>query len=120
MLFHLNQQSLRSWKNAKAQLVQLLLHGHDVYIFPEGTRRGADNLGEFHSGIAQVVRESGSRVVTLAVKNTARLFSTQVPIVCVGETLQFEPRDKIRLITQNIQNAVYHNYEEIKAYEHTI
>ena len=78
-----NQQSLRSWKNAKAQLVQLLLHGHDVFIFPEGTRRGADNLGEFHSGIAQVVRESGSRVVTLAVKKHSQaIFYTSSHRLC--------------------------------------
>ena len=113
-----NQQSLQSWKNAKTELVQLLLHGHNILIFPEGTRRGADNLGEFHTGIAQVVRESGSEVVPLAIKNTARLRSSQQPIVCVGKSLLFGPRDKIKAITQRIQSAVYENYKTIQIYEH--
>lgn len=113
-----NQQSLQSWKNAMTELVQLLLHGHDILIFPEGTRRGADNLGEFHAGIAQVVQESGSAVVPLAIRNTARLRSFKQPIVCIGKTLLFTPRDNVRAIKQCIQNAVYENYRTIQIYEY--
>lgn len=113
-----DQQSLQSWKNAMTELVQLLVHGHDILIFPEGTRRGEDNLGEFHAGIAQVVQESGSEVAPLAIKNTARLRSFQQPIVCVGKTLHFGSRDNARAIRQCIQSAVYESYREIQIYEH--
>ena len=112
-----DQKSISSWKHAKEQLVQYLYQGYNVFIFPEGTRRGEDNLGEFSAGIAQVVQESGKSIVTMAIKNSSRLFSRKAPIVCVGKTLSFEPRDGIRFITKKLQDTVYANYEKIVDYE---
>lgn len=112
-----DQKSISSWEHAKEQLVQYLYQGHNVFIFPEGTRRGEDNLGTFSAGIAQVVQESRKPVVTLAIKNTSKLFSRKKPIVCVGEILSFEQRDGIRFITKKLQDAVYANYNKILEYE---
>ncbi len=112
-----NQSSMGSWLAAKEKLNNYLYKNRNIFIFPEGTRRGEDNLGEFFSGVGQIVQDTKKPVVTLAVKNSARMFSTVRPIVCIGETLRFDPRTSVHLITETIQDAVYHNYDEIVAYE---
>jgi len=109
-------KNLKSWNCAKAELIQYILHGSKVFIFAEGSRRGENNLGGFNPGIAQIAQEAGQRVCTLAIKNTASLFSKK-PIVCVGETFTVGSREDIRVATERIKTGVVDAYNEILEYE---
>jgi len=111
-----NQEEIASWQQAKAKLIQYLLHGGNVFIFAEGSRRGEDNIGEFSNGVAQIAQESGCAVSTLAIKNTYRL-SSKNPIVCAGETFSVGRRDDIREATKQIRAGVVNAYNEILDYE---
>jgi 1-acyl-sn-glycerol-3-phosphate acyltransferase len=110
------QDNIASWQQAKAKLIQYLLHGGNVFVFAEGSRRGEDNMGEFSTGIAQIAQESGCAVCTLAMKNTYRLFSKN-PVVCAGETFSVGRREDIREATKRIRAGVVEAYNEILAYE---
>lgn len=112
-----NQQSMASWRDAKTKLTQYLLHGGNVFIFAEGSRRGEDNVGKFSSGIAQIAQETGCNVCTLALKNTSKVFTSKVPFVCVGETFTVGLREDIREATERIKTSVLSAYDEILAYE---
>jgi len=108
--------NLKSWSYAKAELMQYLLHGSKVFIFAEGSRRGENNMGEFNPGIVQIAQDAGQSICTLAVKNTASLFSKS-PVVCVGETFTVDPREDIRVATGRIKTGVVDAYNEILEYE---
>ena len=108
--------SISSWQQAKARLIQYLLHGGNVFIFAEGSRRGEDNIGEFSSGVAQIAQESGVNVCTMALKNTYKLFSKK-PIICAGELITVGPREDIKIATDRIKASVISAYNEIVEYE---
>ena len=108
--------NLKSWNQAKAKLIQYLLHGNKVFIFAEGSRRGEDNMGDFNPGIVQVAQEAGVKIGTLAMKNTSRLFSRK-PIICAGETISISPRENLKVATEQIKSSVVRAYKEILEYE---
>jgi 1-acyl-sn-glycerol-3-phosphate acyltransferase len=108
--------NLKSWNQAKAKLIQYILHGHKVFIFAEGSRRGENNMGDFNPGIAQIVQETGVKIGTLAMKNTSKLFSRK-PVICVGETISIDPREDLKIATGRIQSSVINAYNEILTYE---
>jgi 1-acyl-sn-glycerol-3-phosphate acyltransferase len=109
-------ESMTSWQQAKAKLLQYLLNGSNVFIFAEGSRRGENNIGEFSSGVAQIAQESGVNVCTLALKNTFKLFSKK-PIACVGDTFSVSPREDLKEATLRIKSGVVDAYNKILVYE---
>jgi 1-acyl-sn-glycerol-3-phosphate acyltransferase len=109
-------ESMTSWQQAKAKLVQYLLNGSNVFIFAEGSRRGENNIGNFSSGVAQIAQETGNNVCTLAMKNTLGLFSPR-PIVCVGDSFSVSPRESLKEATIRIKSGVVNAYNEILTYE---
>jgi 1-acyl-sn-glycerol-3-phosphate acyltransferase len=108
--------SMNSWKQAKTEIIQYLLHGHNVFIFAEGSRRGENNMGNFNPGIAQIAQEVGVSVCTLAIKNTSRLIMKK-PVICAGEAFLVDPREDIRTATERVRIGVVNAYEEILNYE---
>jgi 1-acyl-sn-glycerol-3-phosphate acyltransferase len=111
-----DQESITSWQQAKAKLIQYLLHRGNVFIFAEGSRRGENNMGEFSSGVAQIAQEAGVNVCTLALKNTFKL-SSKKPIVCVGETFSVSPREDLKEATRRVKSGVVNAYNKILVYE---
>ena len=111
-----NQKSIKSWQDAKQELAKYLLHKRNVFIFPEGTRRGEENIGDFSSSVAQLAQETGAKVVTMAIKNSAKLFQKR-PIICAGQTVEVGATEDIRTATERIKTAVLGAYSEIEKYE---
>jgi 1-acyl-sn-glycerol-3-phosphate acyltransferase len=112
----IDTENLRSWSYARAKLIQYLLHGNNVFIFAEGSRRGENNIGDFNPGIAQVAQDAGVKVQTLAIKNTSKLFFNK-PIVCGGETFTIDPREDLKHATERIKIGVIDAFNEILKYE---
>jgi 1-acyl-sn-glycerol-3-phosphate acyltransferase len=111
-----NQESIKSWQSAKEEIIKYLLNGRSVFIFPEGTRRGENNIGDFSSSVAQIAQESGVKIVTMAIKNSEKLFYRN-PIVCCGKTIEVGVREDIKVATERIKSAVLNAYSEIMKYE---
>jgi len=112
-----NQHSLSSWRQAKATLNQYVMHGRNTFIFPEGHRMGPDNIGDFNPGVVDHAQETGCDIVTLAIKNTERLFMMRPPVICVGETVKIGKRDDIRDKAQEVKEAVLEAFDHILKYE---
>jgi len=112
----INPESIKSWKEAKKKLIQYVLHGRNIYIYPEGTRRGEENLGDFGWGVAEIALETQTKVVTLATKNVASIFSKN-PIINIGKSMIADKREDIRIITKKLQSHVEDAYNEILEYE---
>ncbi|MCL2188933.1 MAG: 1-acyl-sn-glycerol-3-phosphate acyltransferase [Defluviitaleaceae bacterium] len=111
--------NFRSWTYAKAKLIQYLLHGRNIFIFAEGSRRGENNMGEFNPGIAQIAQDTDTKVQTLAIKNVQKLFMKR-PIICAGEVITVEPREDVRNATARIREGVVNAYNEILKYEESL
>jgi len=107
-----NQESIESWLNAKYEIIKLLLHKKDVFIFPEGTRRGENNIGEFSTGVAQIAQEAEAKIFTLAIKNSHKFFSKK-PIVCAGSLIEISQREDLKEATEKIKSEVLKAYKNI-------
>ncbi|MCL2603345.1 MAG: 1-acyl-sn-glycerol-3-phosphate acyltransferase [Defluviitaleaceae bacterium] len=111
-----NQESIKSWQSAEKKLIKYLLHKKSVFIFPEATRRGENNIGEFKTGVAKIAQKTGSKIVTMAIKNTKKFFIGK-PIICLGDIIEVGEREDIIKATDRIKNAVLNAYSNIIDYE---
>jgi len=114
-----NQDSLKSWQWAEEEIIKYLLYGKSVFIFPEGTRRGENNIGDFKTGVAQIAQKSGAKIVTMAIKNFEK-FLTGNPIICLGKVIEFDKQEEGAEATERLKTAVLNAYSEIVKYEEKI
>jgi 1-acyl-sn-glycerol-3-phosphate acyltransferase len=56
-----------------AEAARVLAAGHDVIVFPEGTRSRDGRLGEFHSGAARLAAAAGAALVPVGIHGTRDL-----------------------------------------------
>ncbi len=91
-------------KYAKEQIIKLLCHGKNVFIFPEGrTNRGEDFLLPFHLGAASIARDCGCKIVPIAVNYGSGLRDSYVRF---GESITVSPTEDIVEATENIKNII--------------
>ena len=48
--------------------------GHDVLIYPEGTRSKGKNLGEFHKGSFKISQKTGCPIVPVVIDNSYKMY----------------------------------------------
>lgn len=91
---------------AKDQVTKLLVHGKNVFIFPEGrTNRGEDFLLPFQPGAAAIAQKSGCKIVPIAVSSEYNKKQGE-PCVRFGEPMIVSPCDNILEATEEIKEVI--------------
>lgn len=68
-----NRSSKSSSKTARRTMIQTLLHGGNVLIFPEGTRNKTEQiLLPFRYGAVRIAGKTGARIVPMVIKKTGK------------------------------------------------
>ncbi len=55
--------------------------GCSMFIYPEGTRMGSGDLGEFKAGSFKVASRTGCPVIPVAVSGTPEIFENHIPFI---------------------------------------
>lgn len=90
--------------NSEEQLGAHLLHGEDILLFPEGTRKNKNKEGkkkiqnQFKPGAVSLAQKTGSPISSLSIKYG--LFS----IVRIGEPIIVKTTDDIEIATKELEN----------------
>lgn len=68
-----NRSSKPSGKTARRTMIQTLLHGGNVLIFPEGTRNRTEQiLLPFHYGAVRIAGKTGAKIVPMVIKKLGK------------------------------------------------
>lgn len=101
-------------KYAKDQIVKLLSHGKNVFVFPEGkTNRGEGYLLPFQLGAASIAKDSGCDVVPVAVNYGKGISDSYVRF---GESFNVGPNDDVVEATDKMKETIYDLKKENDAY----
>lgn len=87
--------------------------GFNVLVFPEGTRSNEGRLARFRGGIGLLVKQSGVRVLPVAIRGLGELkaagkgwFRSGRIEVHVGEPIRFAPEETETAITARLHDEV--------------
>jgi long-chain acyl-CoA synthetase len=87
--------------------------GYSVLVFPEGTRSAAGELARFRGGIGLLVKQSGAKVLPVALCGLGELkasgrrwFRSGKIEVRVGEPIRFAPEESEAAITARLHEEV--------------
>ncbi len=88
-------------------------HGYNVLVFPEGTRSAEGTLARFRGGIGLLARQSGARVLPVALRGLGELkagdqrwFRSGKIEVRVGQPIRFAPEETEAAITARLHAEV--------------
>jgi long-chain acyl-CoA synthetase len=110
---------LRDFQPSFAHAGKALDHGYNVLVFPEGTRSAAGMLTQFRSGIGLLAKQSGARVLPVALRGVGELkagnqrwFRSGKIEVRVGEPLQLSGTESEAAIAARLHDAVQQLLED--------
>lgn len=93
-------------ENSSIEVKKLLVHGKNVFIFPEGrTNRKEAFLLEFKPGAMAIARDTGCTVVPVAVNDNYKKDSGDL-CVRFGEPFKVKPEDDIILKTKELRELI--------------
>ncbi|MGC9158946.1 MAG: lysophospholipid acyltransferase family protein, partial [Terracidiphilus sp.] len=103
----------RNFQRSFAHAGAALDRGYHVLVFPEGSRSPAGKLMPFRGGIGLLVRQSGARVLPVALcglgelkAGNKRWFRSGSIAVRVGSPIRFGPEENEAAITARLQAEV--------------
>jgi 1-acyl-sn-glycerol-3-phosphate acyltransferase len=81
------RRDIKVSNNPLPRLKEILEHGESLIIFPEGTRRSEEELGEFRRGVAHILEQNpGALVIPVYLWNLRRVLPKgeyiPVPVFC--------------------------------------
>ncbi len=104
---------LRDFQPSFAYAGKAMDHGYNVLVFPEGTRSAAGKLAQFRSGIGLLAKQSGARVLPVALRGVGELkagdqrwFRSGKIEVRVGEPLLLAGTESEASIAARLHDAV--------------
>jgi len=104
---------LRDFQASFAHAGRAMDRGHNVMVFPEGTRSAEGKLARFRPGIGLLVKESNAPVLPVGIRGLGELktrrrgwFRSGTVEVRVGEAILFKPQETESAITERLQREV--------------
>jgi long-chain acyl-CoA synthetase len=104
-----NRNFQRSFAHAGAAMDR----GFNVLVFPEGTRSAAGKLANFRGGIGMLARQSGAKVLPVAIRGLGELkaagrgwFRSGKIEVHVGQPIRIAPEESEAAITARLHAEV--------------
>jgi long-chain acyl-CoA synthetase len=103
----------RNFQRSFAHAGAAMDHGYNVLVFPEGTRSAAGELARFRGGIGLLVKQSGAKVLPVALRGLGELkasgrhwFRSGKIEVHVGEPIRFAPEESEAAVTARLHAEV--------------
>ncbi|MGA7830765.1 MAG: AMP-binding protein [Terracidiphilus sp.] len=103
----------RNFQRSFAHAGAAMDRGFNVLVFPEGTRSNEGRLARFRGGIGLLVKQSGVRVLPVAIRGLGELkaagkgwFRSGRIEVHVGEPIRFAPEETETAITERLHDEV--------------
>ena len=113
--FYVKRENRDSQILTKEEMIKIILAGHDVIIFPEGTRnKTAEDLLEFQKGAASVARATGRPIVPLGISKKFDDFQEKI-VVNVGEPMYIDYEDDLQIKNDELEGSVKLLLEENKS-----
>jgi 1-acyl-sn-glycerol-3-phosphate acyltransferase len=105
---HLLVDRLRAGVSTLRQVARLVLRGHSLIVFPEGTRSVDGRVGPFKRGLFLVAVESGLPVVPVAVIGSRHVMRKGRLMTCPGyvELVVHAPIQTVGLGRQDVRSLV--------------
>jgi 1-acyl-sn-glycerol-3-phosphate acyltransferase len=113
----MDRKDIRQSITAINQGVEYLKEGYSMVIFPEGTRSGSKEMGEFKAGSFKLATKSGVPIVPVAINGSYNIMGKKSLLVKPAEVKVtiLKPIDTAKLSKEEIKNLHDKVYEEIKA-----
>jgi 1-acyl-sn-glycerol-3-phosphate acyltransferase len=113
----MDRNNIRQSITAINQGVQYLKEGYSMVIFPEGTRSGGVEMGEFKAGSFKLATKSGVPIVPVAINGSYNIMGKKSLIVKPAEVSVkiLKPIETANLSKEELKNLHDRVYEEIKA-----
>jgi 1-acyl-sn-glycerol-3-phosphate acyltransferase len=113
----MDRNDIRQSITAINQGVQYLKEGYSMVIFPEGTRSGSIEMGEFKAGSFKLATKSGVPIVPIAINGSYNIMGKKSLIVKPAEVSIkiLKPIETAKLSKEELKTLHDRVYEEIKA-----
>jgi 1-acyl-sn-glycerol-3-phosphate acyltransferase len=113
----MDRNDIRQSITAINQGVQYLKEGYSMVIFPEGTRSGSVEMGEFKAGSFKLATKSGVPIVPIAINGSYNIMGKKNLIVKPAEVSVkiLKPIETAKLSKEELKTLHDRVYEEIKA-----
>ena len=113
----MDRNDIRQSITAINQGVKYLKEGYSMVIFPEGTRSGGVEMGEFKAGSFKLATKSGVPIVPIAINGSYNIMGKKSLIVKPAEVRVtiLKSIETSHLSKEEIKNLHDRVYEEIKA-----
>jgi 1-acyl-sn-glycerol-3-phosphate acyltransferase len=113
----MDRNDIRQSITAINQGVQYLKEGYSMVIFPEGTRSGSVEMGEFKAGSFKLATKSGVPIVPIAINGSYNIMGKKSLIVKPAEVSVkiLKPIETAKLSKEELKNLHDRVYEEIRA-----
>jgi long-chain acyl-CoA synthetase len=103
----------RNFQQSFAHAGAAMDRGYNVLVFPEGTRSAEETLARFRGGIGLLAKQSGARVLPVALRGLGELkagnrrwFRSGKIEVHVGQPIRFAPEESEAAITERLHAEV--------------
>jgi len=108
------KQSLIAVKEA----IMKLKRGHNLVIFPEGTRSNGKEIKEFKKGSIAFAKRGGVPIIPIAIEGVYNIGRKKKPIVMVSflNPVYINNKDNIKKVTNDIQKSIVDMVENSKQY----
>jgi 1-acyl-sn-glycerol-3-phosphate acyltransferase len=113
----MDRNDIRQSITAINQGVQYLKEGYSMVIFPEGTRSGGVEIGEFKAGSFKLATKSGVPIVPIAINGSYNIMGKKSLIVKSAEVSIkiLKPIETTKLSKEELKSLHDRVYGEIKA-----
>lgn len=93
----------KSGKSAQNLMIQTLMHGGNIMLFPEGTRnKTADLLLPFKYGAVYMAQVTGAPIISIAITR----ISKRKNVIKIGECMKISPTDSLEMCNKKLQEQM--------------
>ncbi len=112
----MDRKDIRQSITAINQGAEYLKEGYSMVIFPEGTRSGGKEIGEFKAGSFKLATKSGVPIVPIAINGSYNIMGKKSLIIKPAEVSVniLKPIETAKLSKEEIKDLHNRVYEEIK------
>jgi len=83
----LDRENIREGMKTILEGIDLVKHGHSIFIAPEGTRNHEKEMLPFKEGSFKIAEKSGCPIIPVAMSNTDSLFEKHLPWIRKGHVI---------------------------------
>lgn len=118
----LNRQDNRAGLKTMLKAIDYVKHGHNMFIFPEGTRSKVEGqFGEFHPGSFKIATKPGAVIVPITIVNSGDIFEDHMPrlrrvpvVIEYGEPIDTKgmSREEIKELPERVKKIIMDTYKK--------